>query len=281
MADSRKFCSICFKQAPPDWNEQHCPKCGGRLKLQLVKKRKISQGRPKAYDEDRPKKARKPPRIKPSRKLVKSNPNSIFTAREKSVLGPRFHIMSPGVLLILNVLSMGLRAAFWMMNRTQPLYMMARPEDRNIKTSLSLWIASFCAYFTLLSLVVFDLTANGADITAYLTESLLVRAAAAMFAISFIINRHILYWTREVITDELQMNELDVIRSRALSFAPSPMLIWFVGVPYIQFHINRMIKKKGLNTYKPSRNIRVKKTREAKGHGGKNNLSPDLATEAS
>ena len=280
MADSRKFCGVCFLPAPPDWNQRYCPSCGGRLKLKLVKKRNVSQGRSRAPNEYRPSKERKPRPIKLSRKLVKPDSYSIFAAREKSVLGPRFHVMSPSALLILNMLSLGLRSTFWVMNRTRSLFMMARPEEKNIKTTLSLWITSFCAYFILLMLTAFNISVNDAEITAYLAESLPVRVTAAMFVISFITNRHILYWAREIIIDELQTNELDFISSRALSFAPSPMLIWFAGVPYIQYHINRMIKKKGLNTYKPSRKVRVKKTRGTKGHNSKNNISPDLAAGA-
>ena len=266
MADSRRFCSKCFCQVPPDWNKQHCPNCGGRIKLKLVKKRNVSQGRNRMPDEDEPRKERKPRSIKPSRKVVKPGSSGIFegifTAREKSVLGPRFHVLSPAMILILNVLSLGLRSTFWVTNRTRSLFMMAKPEEKSIKTMFTLWIASFCAYFTLTLLVVFSLLIREIDITAYLRESLPVRAAAVIFAASFIINRHLLYWAREVIIDELRTNELDVIRSRAVTFAPSPMLIWFAGVPYIQYHINRMIKKKGLNTYKPARSVRVKKSRE-------------------
>jgi len=241
MADSKKFCGECFLPVPHDWNQRYCPRCGGRIKLKLVKRRNVSQGYPRMPGGDEPKRERKP---------VRPDSFGIFAAREKSALTPRFHVLPPGSLLIQNMLSLGLRSAFWVTNRTQALSMMARPEEKNIKPALSLWIASFCAYFALMALAVFNLLAKDKNITAYLTESSLVRAAAAMFAVSFIINRHILYWTREVIIDELRKNESEATRSRALSFAPSPMLIWFVGVPYIQYHINRMIKKKGLNTFR-------------------------------
>ena len=271
MADSRKTCSACFEPAPPDWNERHCPKCNGRLKLQLVKKRRVSQGRSRAPREDKPDKERKPRSIKRAKRSVRPGLFGIFAVGGKSVLGPRFHVLSPSALLIMNILSLGLRSTFWIVNRTRPLYMMARPEEKNIIAALSLWLMSFCAYFASLLLVVFTILARDTEIAAYLAESLPVRVAAAAFGISFIINRHILYWTREVIIDELRTSELDFIRSRALTFTPSPMLIWFVGVPYLQYHINRMIKKKGLNTYKPSRRVEVKKTK---------NVSPGLAAEA-
>jgi hypothetical protein len=69
--------------------------------------------------------------------------------------------------------------------------------------------------------------------------------------ISFLFNRYLLYWSREAIIDELLQSRFDAVRSRAVTFAPSPLMIWFVGVPYIQAHINKMIKRKGLKTYKP------------------------------
>ncbi|MCL2684107.1 MAG: hypothetical protein FWE55_02580, partial [Synergistaceae bacterium] len=204
MADARKFCGECFLQAPPDWNKRYCPSCGGRIKLQLVKKRYASQGRPRMPDEDERRKKRKPRSIKLSRKLAKQDSFSISAAREKSVLGPRFHVLLPGALFIQNILSFGLRSTFWVMNRTKPLFMMASPEERNIKTTLSLWIASFVAYFALSAFVVSDILARDAGITADLTESIPLRAAAGMFVISFVINRHILFWIREIIIDELR-----------------------------------------------------------------------------
>jgi hypothetical protein len=89
----------------------------------------------------------------------------------------------------------------------------------------------------------------GAD---YMLSSNLPVYALCAFAVSFIVNRHILYWSREVIIDELLSNKLDAIRSKAVTFAPSALLIWFLGAAYLQMHINRMIKKKGLASRKPS-----------------------------
>ena len=201
---------------------------------------------------------RKPRPIRLSRKLSKPDNHSIFAAREKSVLGPRMLMMSPWLLFTLNVLTLGLRSAFWLVNRMRSLTMMAKIEEKNIKKSVTVWIAAFCVHFTLMTIAAFHVIEHGVR-TDYLTESSLIKTGAAVFVASLVINRFILFWSREVIIDELMTNELDVIRSRALTFAPSPMMIWFVGVPYIQAHINRMIKKKGLNAYKPSRGVRVRR----------------------
>ena len=68
-----------------------------------------------------------------------------------------------------------------------------------------------------------------------------------------------MYWSREAIIDELLNSRFDAVKSRAVAFAPSPLMIWFFGVPYIQAHINKMIKRKGLKTYKPPAAARVRK----------------------
>jgi hypothetical protein len=267
MADSKKYCSECFLSVPPDWNQRYCPSCGGRIKLKLVNRRKASQGRSRMPEtaEPKKKKERKPRRIIFSRKLTKQSSYSPFEAREKSVLGPRFRVMSPTFLFILNLLTLGLRSAFWVVDRMSSLQMMAKLEEKNIKSSVTLWIVSFSASITLAAIAGFNASTRGLG-PDYLAESRMVHAAVVSFALSFLLNRHILYWSREVIIDELRQNELDAIRSRAVTFAPSPMSIWFLGVPYIQAHINRMIKKKGLNAYKPSRGARVRKpSREKRG----------------
>jgi hypothetical protein len=183
--------------------------------------------------------------------------------------------MSPALLLIFNALTLGLRSAFWVVNRMSSLQMMAKPEEKNINASIVIWITSFCAHLTLLALTAYNAATQRLGFE-YLAESRVIRVCAAAYVLSFIVNRFILFWSREVIIDELRTNELDVIRSRALTFAPSPMLIWFIGVPYIQAHINRMIKKKGLNAYKPSKGLRVKKRQPRREEVKK--ITPELAS---
>jgi hypothetical protein len=96
------------------------------------------------------------------------------------------------------------------------------------------------------------------NLTAALESRFFIGMAAALF-ISFLLDRYLLYWSREAIIDELLKSGFDAVRSRALAFAPSPLMIWLFGAPYIQSHINRMIKKKGLNSYKKPTAARVRK----------------------
>jgi hypothetical protein len=166
--------------------------------------------------------------------------------------------MSPFQLFLLNVATVGLRSTFWLKNRINSLLLMAKPEEKKIKLPLSVWLASYCASIALAAAGACDAAAAGFDADYILSSNLLICALCA-FVVSIAVNRHILYWSREVIIDELLSSKLDVIRSRATTFAPSAILIWFFGAAYLQKHINRMIKKKGLASYTPG-GVRVRKT---------------------
>jgi branched-subunit amino acid ABC-type transport system permease component len=135
---------------------------------------------------------------------------------------------------------------------------MAKTDEKKIKLPLLAWLVSYCAGMALAAAGAYGAAAAGfgAD---YILSSKPLRYALCAFAVSFVVNRHILYWSREVIIDELLSSKLDFIRSRAVAFAPSAIFIWFFGAAYLQAHINRMIKKKGLAGYKPS-GARAKKS---------------------
>jgi branched-subunit amino acid ABC-type transport system permease component len=196
-----------------------------------------------------------------SRKIVKPNAPGIFTATvgKTSVLGPKFPVMSPFLLFVMSVATVGLRSAFWLKNRINSLLMMAKPEEKKIKLPLSVWLAFYCAGVAFAAAGVYGAAEAEFSVDYMMSSKQLIYALCA-FAVSFTVNRHILYWSREVIIDELLSNKLDFIRSRAITFAPSAIFIWFFGAAYLQTHINRMIKKKGLASYKPSPGARAKKS---------------------
>jgi hypothetical protein len=201
----------------------------------------------------------KSPRL--SRKIVKPDVPGLFTvmAGKTSVLGPKFPVMSPLLLFLLNVATVGLRSVFWLKNRIKSLLLMAKPEEKKIKLPLSVWLVSYCASVVLAAARACGAVASEFGVDYVMPPNLLIYASCA-FAVSLTVNRHILYWSREVIIDELLSNKLDFIRTRAVTFAPSAIFIWFFGAAYMQMHINRMIKKKGLASYKPSGGVRVKKS---------------------
>jgi hypothetical protein len=253
MADYERFCSECFLPIPPIWTQRYSPCCGARIKLRIVKKRRPSQAHPKpAADREREKEKKAPKKIRVSRKLTSRDTFSMFSYRKKSVLGPRFLSVSPAPLFVLDILTLGIRSAFWVTYHLPSLAMMAKPEEKNIKSATYLWLLSYFASIALGVAGAINLFINSLAPEAAL-YSTLMRGSAASFCVSFLTGRHVLYWSREVIADELASSKIDAVRSRAGSFAPSSLMIWFLGVSYIQLHINRMIKKKGLNTYSASR----------------------------
>ncbi|MDR1651924.1 MAG: zinc ribbon domain-containing protein [Synergistaceae bacterium] len=271
MADYKRYCSECFLPVPPSWNQFYCPACGGRVKLRIVRKKQQTQAHPvERPREDSPEKR---PKINSARKLTRRGTFDMFAAREKSVLGPRFLSMPPVVLFLSNILTAGIRSVFWMMYHMQSLVMMAKPEEKSIRGTLGIWLTTLTASFVTLGAAALDFAVSGFDIDS-LPGSIPLRAAAALLAVSFLVSRHIILWCREVIIDNLRGNDLDAVRSRAAAFAPSALLTWFVGVPYIQLHINRMIRKKGLTGYTSSGKAHL---RQPGGHKRAGRESPEPA----
>ena len=256
MADYERFCSECFLPIPSIWTQNYSPCCGARIKLRIVKKRRPSQARPsprQAADGESKKEKKPPKKIRVSRKLSSRDTFSMFSYRKKSVLGPKFLSVSPVSLFILGVLTLGIRSVSWVTYHLPSLAMMAKPEEKkNIKSATYLWLLSYFASITLGVAGTIYLFVNSLTPGAALCSTLM-RGAAVSFCVSFLTGRHVLYWSREVIADELASSKIDAVRSRAGEFAPSALMIWFLGVSYIQLHINKMIKRKGLNSYSASR----------------------------
>jgi hypothetical protein len=146
------------------------------------------------------------------------------------------------------------------MDRMPSILMMAKPEEKNIKFPALLWLISYFTFFALTAVTAFKFFAVWGSNAELMLRSRVFQCAAAASSVSFLLNRYLLYWSRETIIDELLKSGFDTVRSRALTFAPSPFLIWVFGVPYIQSHINRMIKRKGLNSYKKPARTRAKES---------------------
>lgn len=244
MLEIRRSCCQCFRPTPSDWNQRSCPFCGGRIKLRLVRKRPRKQ--PKVIDTEK-KEARETP-IRVTRRLPSRNSAGIFTGVSRSILGPRFVYMHPLLFFIMNVLTLGCRSVFWVFYNMPSLNMMVKHEERVTKTAVYLWLTSYVLAISFLAVAGAEFAASDFDI-AVLLGSLFPRCAALSMSVSLLTDKYLQYWMRAVIIDRLQSHEMEMISTKATTFAPSPLLIWFLGFPYIQLHINRMIKKKGLLSY--------------------------------
>ncbi|MDR1482584.1 MAG: hypothetical protein LBI74_08165 [Synergistaceae bacterium] len=235
MAEIERVCGSCSSVMPMGWNRKECPVCGGRVKVNIRQK--------------------KPAKVKRSIKNWTRDRPLAPTAPQSSVLGPRFLSASPLLLFVLNIFTLGLRSIFWVNYHLPALISMTSGHEMVHRSTLWIWLASYAAFLLSLGMVAWDLLSAAFDPSLFSSEQLLLGAIAA-FVVSHLIGRHLLLWMRNVIMDTLDKSEHDVVRVRMTRFAGSELLLWFIGVPYIQFHINRMIKKKGLQGYGEVRRLR-------------------------
>ncbi|MDR3330997.1 MAG: hypothetical protein LBT08_00070 [Synergistaceae bacterium] len=235
-AEIERVCGSCSSVMPPGWSQIQCPVCGGRVRLNIKQK-------------------------KPAKVLKRSIKGSVRdhplapVAAQSSALGPRFLTMSPMLLFILNILTLGLRSVFWVNYHLPSLIAMARGTEMLKRSTLSIWLTARASFLTFLGAMAWEFLASAFDTSAP-TLSWLLRGAAVALIISLLIDRYVLFWVRNVIMDTLEKSDHDVVKVRTVGFAQSPLMLWFIGVPYIQFHINRMIKKKGLQSYGAARRQR-------------------------
>jgi hypothetical protein len=163
--------------------------------------------------------------------------------------------MSPFMLFALNILTLGMRSIFWVNYHLPSLIAMARGDEMLQRGTLGVWFISHAASLAFLGSIGWEFFATAFDVSD-LSINWLFRGALASIAVSFLVSRHVLLWMRNVIMDALDKSEHDVVRVRTAGFARSQLLLWFIGAPYIQFHINRMIRKKGLQGYGAARRQR-------------------------
>lgn len=224
MSEAEKRCERCERVLAPESSEPLCPMC---MELWL-------QGA--SMEENREGKYR------PPRKFSPEDAYSPFAGLDKSRGIRWLRPVSPFFLFAVDVLTLGASSVFWIEGRLPLLLLMARPEERGgggaIRAfNLSYGLFLFCALWSVWAgyLAGFD--------PVFLQTSRLIRFALLFGGVFWLSRCHMLLWARGVIMDGLESSERDSVRCRASSFAPSAFAIWFLGVPYLQFHINRLIRK--------------------------------------
>jgi hypothetical protein len=231
----------------PEWSLPYCPVCGGRVG-------------PKTLDKPKSVAAvKKPDKSRDAALIEYDGENDAVNFEQiRSEAFDELKQASPVSIFTADILTLGLRSTFWMSRRMSSLEGMARRDERHGRRALYLCFVLYTAIIALIALACRELYEAGwnfgfSDLWGRLEESVIPRAAASLFFLLFITKRHILFWAREVIADAIQMENADTIHTKIESFAPSPFPLWFIGVPYLQFHLNEIVRARNLANFKSSK----------------------------
>jgi hypothetical protein len=238
MSDAELYCENCDSVMAPGWSLPYCPMCGGKIG-------------PKNFD--------KPEKNEMDAPAESANPDG---DKEEGNNADRFRAeafddlrqASPAGIFIADLLTFGLRSTFRLSRWMGSLECMARQDERHGRMVL---YACFIVYIAIIALMAFACreiySASAGWDFSLLGKLIFPRVAAGLFIILFLMNRHILFWAREVIADAIQRENSDTINTKAESFAPSPFLLWFIGVPYLQSHLNEIVRARNLANFKASK----------------------------
>jgi hypothetical protein len=159
---------------------------------------------------------------------------------------------SPFSIFVTDILTLGLRSVLWLLERMPSLEDMARCNEHPRRSALFLCFVSYAAFLMLVALTCRELYLAEWNFP-LLARSIFPRVALITVIIPFLASRHSLFWAREVIADAIQGEDADTIHTKVESFAPSPFLLWFIGVPYLQFHLNEILRARNLANFKSSK----------------------------
>jgi hypothetical protein len=259
----------------PGWNMPYCPFCGGAVK-------------PEAPDAKRQYQKEKPIPNKKDRKRWERVRQRLHTVNEeksaeqvRSEAFDNLRQASPGGLFMLNIITLGLRSIFWLTDRLSSLEDLARPEEYISRATLYIWLVGYIIAAAM-AIVSWSVWPSSADILSELIEysahetmreemtfndlflaewgkilampqSIFPIAALCSFSVSFVAGKHVLFWARSVVADAIESDRADVIRTKAAEFAPSPFMLWFIGTPYLQVHLNKIARARNLASFKYSK----------------------------
>jgi hypothetical protein len=258
------YCENCDSVMAPDWSLPYCPMCGGKVGSKKF---------------DKPEKAESDVSADRADTDEGDENGEQNEERLRSEAFDELRQASPARIFIADLLTLGLRSTFWLSRRMVSLEGMARHGERHGRKALYACFAIYIAIialialacrelytagwnFSLLEKLVFSRIATGfpgaashphAEVEFPRVAVGLLGVAAGLLVILFLMNRHILFWAREVIMDAIQRENADTIHTKAESFAPSPFLLWFIGVPYLQSHLNEIVRARNLANFKSSK----------------------------
>jgi hypothetical protein len=240
-AGAELYCEHCDCVMAPDWKLSYCPLCGGKVGP-VGNKPKSPKPPSEKLKYRRWDRAKRKTSVQEEKQAEQIRSEAFDTLRQSAV----------PALFIINILTLGLRSIFWITRRLDSIKNMTIHGESPGKPAVYMWLCSYLAAFLLVFASYRELLMSEWDFS-LLTKSIFLRAGIFFYAVSFVAGRHILLWAREVITDAIESDKTDLIRTKADAFAPSPLSLWFIGVPYLQLHLNEIARARNLASFKYSK----------------------------
>lgn len=266
----RRVCEHCHAELSLKWGQGFCPFCGRSiLPLRMVESADQAAAtwvKPKQRKLNGPKKRKRmvPTHEQPlgkhektarnpwlwqTREVAKEKPPKIGrrerlanlrTSAENST-APILLFVSPFLLLLQNLFTLGLRCQHWFRFNEASLEKVAREETLLPRGVYRLWCCLLYGYLGCVSGMAWECFLAAWDFSA-VAKSVLLKPAVFCFFASWLIFRYMLFWMRWIILENIFNNLVDIKGARSLKpFAPAALLLWFFGSIYMQFHINRLI----------------------------------------
>ena len=149
---------------------------------------------------------------------------------------------SPFLLLILNMLFVGLCSTFFTWHYLYVLNLRVREEERLKASTVYIWLFSYIAALATAGWAGLEYAETRTGIS-YLLTSYKPVLCVLYWLFSIALNRHLLWWAREAFVETIYEEREQKTRVRPEVFASSYFWLWYLGLPYLQFHINRAIGK--------------------------------------
>lgn len=183
---------------------------------------------------------RQPTRKRPQRIPRKDRFDLLMTAAENSQ-APVLLFLSPMLLLLQNVLTLGMRGIYWFRFHEDTLETLAHQEAALPPEVPRMWKIFLYCHLACVSCLIWECLFSGWKLSV-VVGSVFLKPAVFFFIASSITFRYILFWMRWVIIENVFDHLADIKRARSLKpFAPAALLLWFFGSTYLQLHINRLI----------------------------------------
>lgn len=239
---------------PFGWNRKTCAFCDGRIKIEVAAppERQAQAKPPKtapaqtiwgdAFDETRWQKKK----FVPAQRITgREDEEESYFNGTAAVSGFGFAKRAVLPMFLLNVVSLGFVSLFWLWHHLLAMNDRVRPEEKIRNNAVYIWAFAYAAGLLFALWAAWDFSSiSNAPAANLLTRAYQPALSAMYLLFCAVVNRHFLFWIREAMIEELDRQQtLSTARYDNRTFASSPLLIWFVGVPYVQFHINRMIAR--------------------------------------